>query len=315
VIWLTWRQHRAEALILGCVMMAAIAALALVDLAMARAFDQLGLRTCASLASQSCAEAANAFLGQFGSATHNVAIFVTLVPGVVGMFVGAPMVAREVDRRTHWLVWSQDISRGRWLLVKTAGLLLLGALAVGVFTLALRWMLDTFFQVAAPTGWGSPLEPFFFEVQGVVPVAAAVFALALGMAAGALLPRTLPAMLIVLVLFGVARVGVAQARFRYPPAPATTTVPVSARLLVPPGAWWVGNPVLIDAQGETVVTRSPCTTLNGEAQPACAGYRYLITYQPADRFWRFQAIESGIYLVLSVLLLVLTAYWVRRRIT
>lgn len=38
-------------------------------------------------------------------------------------------------------------------------------------------------------------------------------------------------------------------------------------------------------------------------------------YQPADRFWEFQAIESGIYLVLSLLLLALTAYWVRRRIT
>jgi hypothetical protein len=47
-------------------------------------------------------------------------------------------------------------------------------------------------------------------------------------------------------------------------------------------------------------------------QPGCAGYRFLVAYQPADRFWRFQAIESGIYVVLAAWLLALTAYWVRR---
>jgi len=315
VIWLTWRQHRFEGLVLCCITLVAVGALILIELAMSDAIDQLGLASCRSMTTGSCGEAAGSFLGQFPILSPTV--FLSLVPGVVGMFVGAPMVAREVDRRTHWLVWSQDIHRGRWLLIKSAGVLVLGAAAVGVFTLALTWTLGTFFRIAGPSGWGSPFEPFLFDVQGVVPVAAVVFALSLGMAAGALLPRTLPAMLIVLVLFAAARFGIAQARFSYPPTPLTMTVPLAEDpfLRNPNGGWRIGRPVLLDAQGRPVLAQSPCAAESGSHQPACAGYRFLIAYQPADRFWTFQAIESGIYLLLSALLLALTAYWVRRRIT
>jgi ABC-type transport system involved in multi-copper enzyme maturation permease subunit len=314
VIWLTWRQHRSEALVLGSVMLVAVAALLVVDLAMSHAIDQLGLAGCASMTSGSCADAASRFLHQFQILSPIV--FLTLVPGVVGMFVGAPMVAREVDRGTHWTVWSQDVSRGRWLLVQSAGLLLLGAAAVGAFSLALTWMLGTFFRVAAPAQWGSPFEPFFFDVQGIVPVAAAVFALVLGMAAGTLVRRTLPAMLIVLVVFAAARFGVAQARFHYPPAPLTMTSSIGdAYPMAPNGGWRIGNSVLLDGRGNPAPDRSLCYGQVAAGQPDCAGYRYLVTYQPADLFWTFQAIESGIYLALSALLLALTAYWVRRRIT
>jgi hypothetical protein len=232
------------------------------------------------------------------------------------MFVGAPLVAREVDRRTHWLVWSQDVGRGRWFLVKAAGVLLLGAAAAGVLSLAMTWTLGPFFRVAVLAQDASPFEPFFFDVQGVVPVAAAVCAISLGMAAGALLPRTLPAMLIVLALFGAVRFGVAQARFDYPPAPLTMKAPLSGAFPLAPagGGWGIGEPVLVDASGAPVQGRSSCNPATA-GQPECAGYAYLVRYQPADRFWEFQAIESGIYLVLSLLLLAFTAYWVRRRIT
>jgi ABC-type transport system involved in multi-copper enzyme maturation permease subunit len=315
VIWLTWRQHRSEALVLGCIMLAAAAVLVVLELDMSHAIDQLGLARCTDMTTGPCGQAAGTFLREF--AILSPTVFLTLVPGVVGMFVGAPMVARELDRRTHWLVWSQDVSRGRWLLVKSAGVLLLGAAGVGVFTLALTWTLGTFFRVAEPAQWASRLWPFFFDVEGVVPVAATVFALSLGTAAGAVLRRTLPAMLVVLIVFAAVRVGVAQARFFYPPAPLTTTMPLSVGLPQDPGGGWrVGGWEVVDGQGNPVTGRNdPCLKGSGDQLPACAGYRFLIHYQPADRFWPFQAIESGIYLVLSVLLLALTAYWVRRRIT
>jgi ABC-2 family transporter protein len=313
VIWLTWRQHRSEALVLGGLLLVAAAAFTLERLAMSNAIDQLGLANCASLASGSCADAAGRFLQQYDVLTPTA--FLTLVPGAVGMFVGAPLVARELDRRTHWLVWSQDVSRGRWLLVKSAGVLLLSVAAVGVFTLALTWMLGTFFQVATPVRDFSPFDPFFFDVEGVVPVAVAVFALALGMAAGALLARPLPAMLIVLAVFCGLRFGIAQVRFDYPPAPVTMTASLTTTLPeVPSGAWETGR-VLLDARDNPVPRQSVCDTRSGAGKPACDGVHWLVTYQPADRFWSFQAIESGVYLVLSVLLLAFTAYWVRRRIT
>jgi ABC-type cobalamin/Fe3+-siderophores transport system ATPase subunit len=45
------------------------------------------------------------------------------------------------------------------------------------------------------------------------------------------------------------------------------------------------------------------------------GESLVTTYHPVDRYWPFQAIESGIYLALSLLMLGLTAYRVRRRVT
>jgi len=40
----------------------------------------------------------------------------------------------------------------------------------------------------------------------------------------------------------------------------------------------------------------------------------LVLYQPADRFWTFQGIEAGIFVALALALLVLTLWWMRKRI-
>ena len=39
---------------------------------------------------------------------------------MVGVFWGAPLVAREVEAGTHRLVWNQSITRTRWLSTKLA---------------------------------------------------------------------------------------------------------------------------------------------------------------------------------------------------
>lgn len=42
------------------------------------------------------------------------------------------------------------------------------------------------------------------------------------------------------------------------------------------------------------------------------GYRSFATYQPGYRFWPFQFIETGIYVVLAAVLLGIT-FWVLKR--
>ena len=42
------------------------------------------------------------------------------------------------------------------------------------------------------------------------------------------------------------------------------------------------------------------------------GYRAYLTYQPASRFWAFQGIETGIYVVLGAVLIGI-AFWVLSR--
>jgi hypothetical protein len=64
-----------------------------------------------------------------------------------------------------------------------------------------------------------------------------------------------------------------------------------------------------------------CSNLLGSGAsnptPACARalshFREFITYQPADRFWTFQLIETGIFVLIAAALLAVTAVVLARR--
>jgi len=74
----------------------------------------------------------------------------TAVFAIMGAIVGAPLVAREVEQRTHLAAWTQSVSRRRWYLAKisvlAAGLAVAG-LAAGTANAWLQrelpgWQLD-----------------------------------------------------------------------------------------------------------------------------------------------------------------------------
>jgi len=147
-----------------------------------------------------------------------------------------------------------------------------------------------------------------------------LFALSLGAAAGAVLRRVLPAMAVTLPAFLAVRLPIEfWLRPHYMP-PVTATVGDANP--VPRGAWLLDNG-LIDASGHPVYA-SDAGRLCGDhaanlvkGSDACLhahGIFERVVYQPADRFWPFQLIEAGIFLALSLALLGLTVYWVRRRL-
>src|SRR5262245_64763596 len=66
----------------------------------------------------------------------------TAVPGIAGVFVGAPLLARDVERHTHWLVWTQGMPRARWTTIKLLlvfAIVLAAAAAVGAIASAFIW--------------------------------------------------------------------------------------------------------------------------------------------------------------------------------
>ena len=124
------------------------------------------------------------------------------MPLALGIFVGAPLVAREIERNTHLLAWTQGVTRTRWIVTEV--LLLLGAVMVAAvaFTLLMGWWLQPLRVID-----GSALPPSEFDLQGLVPVGYFGAALAIGTAAGALIRRSLPAMGVAIVAFLVLRFG------------------------------------------------------------------------------------------------------------
>ena len=114
---------------------------------MRTAFSHDDLAACVARSQgNSCPDAVQAFTGEFGSAV-NIAFWASLLiaPGLLGVLIGAPLIARELEYGTWRLAWSQTVPRTRWLAVKlalvTGGLVLLGAAMTAAALGATIWLL------------------------------------------------------------------------------------------------------------------------------------------------------------------------------
>ncbi|MEN3609924.1 ABC transporter permease subunit [Plantactinospora sp. ZYX-F-223] len=267
---------------------------------------------------ESCHEAFTQFNGKY-STLPLVAILFLVLPLLVGLFWGAPLVAREVEQGTHRLVWTQGISRRHWAVVKFG---LVGAvtlvLAVG-YGLGVGWWLAPLNQAGRQVRF----DQFFFDMQGVAPIGYTLFAVALGIFVGTFWHRMLPAMAGTMVGFiGLPVVLATLARPRYLPA-ETLTFPVLGTAAAPnemAGDWILTSGVR-NADGELVVSGGSIECPPNPTGPGAGcgeglgigpgAYNWQL-YQPADRFWLFQGIETGIFVALAVLLVYLAVRRIRR---
>jgi hypothetical protein len=153
-------------------------------------------------------------------------------------------------------------------------------------------------------------------MQGIVPIAYTLFAVALGVFAGTFLNRVLPAMAVTLGGFLAIRVAIAGlARPRYMTAQTRTYLEsfstddgggTAAPAPAPTGeAHGVGDWTLArefrDANG--LVSNDEFADVNA--------YTWEL-FHPADRFWPFQLIESGIFVGLALILFALALRRVQR---
>jgi hypothetical protein len=330
MIWLTWRQLRTQA----AVLFGAVALLGAVLIA-----------TRPGLASEYRQDGA-AFLSRIGGTYSTLyligSLFLLAVPFIVGMFWGAPMVTRELETGTYRLAWTQT-TRARWLAVKLAVTGLAAMAAAGVLGLLVTWWagpVDS--AIANLDGRPGPgllifprLSPEMFDERGIVPLGYAAFGFVLGVTIGVLVRRTLPAMALTVVVLVLVQVGfsllvrpsllspehlivtVTAANFLNIDMFNSMTVTLSA-----PGAWSISQQTL-NAAGHPV---SPPAWLykcigSSRAEQRCftrfagLGYRQLVSYQPASRFWAFQYGETAIYLLLAVALAGLCGWWLRQRLS
>lgn len=317
MLWVTWRQHRAELLAAGAVM-AVLAALVIVTgVQMHSAFDALGVAGCLpDNAPPSCAGVTASYQQQFSG---YIALYqwLNLGPLALGIFIGAPLVAREVERNTHLLAWTQGITRARWMTTQVLVLLGLAVVLGAAFTLLTTWWLQPVVALD-----GSALPPSDFDLSGVVSIGYFAAALAMGVAAGTLIRRTLPAMAVTIAAFVVARfvtIGVLRPGFM---APITSSALVGSAAPTPRGAW-VLQDSLVNPNGQLFSGRfaidQVCAGAGGKSSlNACLqghGVVERLVYQPADRYWAFQGIEVAGFAVLAAALLLLSVWWVRRRIS
>jgi ABC-2 family transporter len=328
MIWLTWRQHRKQLLYTVIALAAVAAVMVPTGLAMHHSFTSSGLAACLKKVGTGTYASSNVDCGTLSSQfTHQyqsmqfVGILFVLLPLLVGLFFGAPLIAREVEHGTHRFVWTQGVSRLRWGLVKFG---LIGALAIVlavVYALGVSW----WFGPLVANGIGR-LTYIVFDVQGIAPVGYTLFALALGIFAGTVWHRMLPAMGVTLGGFAVVRILTeVLARPRYM-SPETASSPItSSRRLNDYTGDWVQKGGIINGNGKLVLSNQgmSCSGAPKGATAHCGDqlvqqglgpgpFSNWEQYQPADRFWAFQGIEVGIFVVLAAILVYVAIRRLRR---
>src|SRR5262249_19356255 len=152
-------------LVIGGVLVALVAVLVVTGRDIYTTFDQLGVAACLTNRFDSnCPQIIQAFGNQFNFLRFAVP-WLNLVPALVAMLVGAPLVARELEHGTHRLVWTQGVTRLRWLAVKCALVVVGCILAEAILIALLTWWRGPF------TRLGGSLTTEAFDLEGTAPLA------------------------------------------------------------------------------------------------------------------------------------------------
>jgi hypothetical protein len=305
--WVTWRQHRA-ALVGVAALLGALAVYLWIDgLQIHNAYAA----DCHSASSLACNIE---FTGRYAVTVNVVRIFLQAVPALIGAFVGAPALARELETGTFRFAWTQGIGRWRWALAKLVLLAVAVAAAAGAFTVLFSWYLSPF----NAAGYSIPFATDIFDLLGVAFAAWTLAAFAIGVTAGMLIRRVLPALAATLAVYAGLALATALWLRQHYIAPLLT-----ANLNLPGSAWIVnqwyakGGQFAFPARGAQIVgvLSKYCPSYNGPPAQCLSqhGYTQWSSYQPGSRFWPFQWIEAGWLVALSALLIAATVWLVRRR--
>jgi hypothetical protein len=349
MIRLAWRQFRTQA----AVAIGGLVAVAVVVAITGRQLVDLYNTTVAScLAPADCGLVNKNFVAHDSFLQTGLGALLLLVPALIGVFWGAPLIARELETGTYRLVWTQGVTRTRWLAVKV-GLVGLASMAVGgLLSLMVTW-------------WFNPIDavnlnrfvPGVFDARGIVAIGYAAFAFALGVTAGLLLRRTVPAMATTLVAFVVVRLAIlawirpnliapvnasmalsSSSGLGFGPGPAGITVMADPPSI--PNGWALSSQI-VDSAGQAPTDQSlhdflsnacpsiaapaaaPSNVSHGPANPAVfqdciaqlsAKFHLAVLNQPADRYWTFQWYETAIFLGLALVLAGFCFWGIRRRL-
>jgi ABC-type transport system involved in multi-copper enzyme maturation permease subunit len=317
--WVTWRQHRFA--LAGVAALLGALAVYLWLSGLQAHHDFAAAATCRPASSYACGNLLDDFNNNYGARAEAVAGLLLAVPALIGAFVGAPVIGREMETGTFRYTWTQEFGRCRWALAKLVPLAVVVTAAAGAFSVLFTWYLQPFLA----DGNQTPLAPTVFGLRGLAFAAWTLAAFAIGALAGMLIRRVVAAIAATLAVYA----GLALAVMNFLRQHYLTPL-VSRNLISPPASawiisqWWTkGSTFIFAPWPPDIVQRQDCPDSSfGPDGPSLAGltqcfvrhgYTRWTSYQPASRFWPFQWIEGGWLLALSVLLIAATVWLVRRR--
>ena len=320
----TWRQHRIALAGVAVLLGALAVCLWIVGTSLHHAYA--AAIACHPASSAACQGLVSTFNGMDNFLSNG--FILQVLPVLIGAFVGAPVLARELETGTFRYAWTQGFGRWRWALAKLVLLAIAVTAAAGAFGALLSWYYQPYFAPATSPWAFTEMTPFFPACSACAgsrsppgrwpPSRSAPWP---GCSSAGSSPRSSPP---------------------WPSTPGSPSRPAGLlreHYLTPlvttsnfePARHRVDHQPVVD-QGRQVRLRRlsprqpPQPVLlfpsTGRGKPSVGtlaqclaqhGYTQWTSYQPASRFWPFQWIEGGWLLALSVLLIAATIWLVRRR--
>jgi len=321
--WVTWRQHRAALAGAGALLTAIAVYLLIMGQKIHDAYNAYA--ACRPVGSAHCSSLGEAFSSYYGSQqgsvmtsginAQTVPFLLLAVPVLLGAFVGAPALARELESGTFRFTWTQGAGRARWLIARLVPLAVVLTTAAYGISVLFSWYFEPFIQYGMTGKF--PIQ--LFGTMGVAFAAWTLFSFALAAFLGALFRRTVVAMAVSLAVTTVLdMVTMMVLRLHY-------ATPVTVSGLGPSGnSDWVmghwfttssGTRVSEDSIFQQISTSGHAVDSNASLVSWLAQHHYTqwFSYQPASRWWTFQLIEGGWLLAAALALIVATIVVIRRR--
>ncbi|MDX3643976.1 ABC transporter permease subunit [Streptomyces sp. MB09-02B] len=244
-----------------------------------------------------CAEAEYCTIGdaytRYDLAVSLGSTALVIAPVLIGAWAGASLIARELESGTARLAWTQSVSPARWLAAKLAvpaAVIVSGTVLLTLLNRLVWWREERLRHALGTRDW------FAFSTflgNGTLATALALFALALGVVAGLLLRRSLPALAVALV--GMAVVMGTLRTMRHHLWPVETLVSQSA------DRGWTGELVdrgLVTTSGERI-SDAACEEITCGRTDVATHYA---DFHPSSHFWPLHLVQTALLLTLTATL-------------
>jgi hypothetical protein len=321
--WVVWRRYRMTLAATTAVL--ALTAVYLVIRGERIRSAYATMNSCRPAASADCQFVWQNFRDGYGQ-PGLIGVVLLFLPGIIGSFAGAPVLARELETGTFRYAWTQGVGRMRWAIAA----IFPGALGLAVIMAAFGVLVRWYGQPLLDSGIQPRLHATVFPTIGIAVVGWVLIGFALGVLAGLVWRRVLPALATAFAAwFGLAFLAATFLRPHYLTPLRTTSLQLSGKDISVDQWWAKGGIRVSDAEINAVlqaigfhqvggggkVTVEPGA--NGGIDPVHYliqhGYTQITSFQPDSRFWTFQWIEFGWLTALALLLLLATLWLLRRR--
>lgn len=184
---LSFRQQRWELVLIGLAVVATAAAMLWVT------SEIVGLRALRDECLADQPQLCDAIVARAYAPTQDAQLLLRvaeLAPFALGIILGAPLIAREIEGRTAQLAWTISRSRVRWLIGRVGFVALVVAVCLGTLAItseAVAALLDPDRNLAQDFNWA--------DSRGWILVARGLLVLMLAALVGAVIGRVLPGLL------------------------------------------------------------------------------------------------------------------------